>query len=114
MIGALGQADQLERLMRIERLWIVERGLPGRPWYRSLYAAPDPTNGYGGWMLPALRYAVEHDDVAHAVEQNGPDFAELIVLGAELSFSGRRPERTWVKVDWDTLKRSGRPVGPVI
>lgn len=46
-------------LLQLERAWIDERGLPGRPWYRSLYAAPDADSGYAAWMLPALRHAVE-------------------------------------------------------
>ena len=39
-------------------------GLPGRPWYRNLYAASDEDSGYAAWMLPGLRHAVEHGDTA--------------------------------------------------
>jgi N-acetylated-alpha-linked acidic dipeptidase len=48
--------------MSMEREWLAENGLPGRPWYRSLYAAPDPGSGYSPWMLPLLRQAVEDRD----------------------------------------------------
>ncbi len=61
-----------ETLMGLERQWLCEEGLPGRPWYRHLYAATDETSGYAAWMLPAARYGIEHDDskaVAAAVRQ---------------------------------------------
>ena len=38
------------------------QGIPGRPWFRSLYAASDEDSGYAAWILPGLRHAVEHDD----------------------------------------------------
>lgn len=49
-------------LLRLERRWLTEPGVPGRPWFRSLYAATDESSGYAAWMLPALRYGVEHKD----------------------------------------------------
>ncbi|MDX1503000.1 MAG: transferrin receptor-like dimerization domain-containing protein, partial [Thermoanaerobaculia bacterium] len=48
-----------ERLLRLERVWLREEGLPERPWFRNLYAATDQDSGYAAWMLPALRWAVE-------------------------------------------------------
>ncbi|MEM7168276.1 MAG: transferrin receptor-like dimerization domain-containing protein, partial [Planctomycetota bacterium] len=62
---ASGALDHQQRravnvqLLQLERCWLDRKGLPGRPWYRSLYAASDPTSGYAAWMLPALRLAVE-------------------------------------------------------
>ncbi|MCH8986438.1 MAG: hypothetical protein IIB04_07475 [Acidobacteria bacterium] len=52
-----------------DRLWLEESGIPGRPWYRSMYSAPDEDSGYASWMLPSLRYAVEHqnEDVRNTV-----------------------------------------------
>ncbi len=49
-------------LIQVERKWLRPEGIPGRPWFRSLYAASDEDSGYASWMLPALRYAVEHHD----------------------------------------------------
>ncbi len=46
-------------LLQMERQWLHERGLPERPWFRNLFAATDPTSGYGAWMLPALRWVLE-------------------------------------------------------
>jgi N-acetylated-alpha-linked acidic dipeptidase len=52
------------RLLDAERLWIDPGGLPDRPWYRSLWAAPDEDAGYASWMLPGVRAAVERKDPA--------------------------------------------------
>lgn len=40
--------------------WIVDGGLPGRPWYRNFFVATDETSGYANWLLPAARRAIEH------------------------------------------------------
>lgn len=47
------------RLRAFDRIWLHEEGLPGRPWWRNLYAASDPYSGYAAWMLPLLREAIE-------------------------------------------------------
>jgi N-acetylated-alpha-linked acidic dipeptidase len=56
-------AERYERinaiLLRLERAWLDNEGLPERPWFRSLFAATDPDSGYAPWMLPGLRWAVE-------------------------------------------------------
>ncbi len=48
-----------KHLLQMERKWLVLSGLPERPWFRSMYAAPDESSGYAPWMLPALRYGIE-------------------------------------------------------
>jgi N-acetylated-alpha-linked acidic dipeptidase len=59
-------ADELRALnamlIGLEKAFVHEEGLQGRPWYRSLYASPDPFSGYASWMLPGLRYEVETDN----------------------------------------------------
>ncbi|MBT8484558.1 MAG: M28 family peptidase [Phycisphaerales bacterium] len=58
-------ADRVSGLLReIDRAWIDEGGLAGRPWFRNLFAASDPYSGYAAWLLPALRQAVERRDAA--------------------------------------------------
>lgn len=49
-------------LIGLEKSFVHEEGLQGRPWYRSLYASPDPFSGYASWMLPGLRYEIETDN----------------------------------------------------
>ena len=51
-------------LLVMERFWIDDEGLPGRPWFRSGWAATDEDSGYASWMLPMLRSAIEHKDFA--------------------------------------------------
>jgi N-acetylated-alpha-linked acidic dipeptidase len=46
----------------LERMWMKEEGLPGRPWFRNWEGASDPDSGYAAWGLPALRWAVEHKE----------------------------------------------------
>lgn len=49
---------------RINRRWLVEEGIPGRPWFRNWYVSTDETSGYANWMLPGLRKAIEDGDRA--------------------------------------------------
>ena len=74
----LAQADAI--LLALEREWLTPQGLPGRPWFRNLYSAPDADSGYAAWMLPALRQAVEArdaDGVRAAVDTYLAVFARL-------------------------------------
>jgi N-acetylated-alpha-linked acidic dipeptidase len=49
-------------LMLLERSFLSEDGLPGRPWFRHLLYAPGLTTGYGAWPFPELAEAVENED----------------------------------------------------
>ena len=42
--------------------WLIDDGLPGRPWYRNAFIATDETSGYANWLLPAIRKAIEDRD----------------------------------------------------
>jgi N-acetylated-alpha-linked acidic dipeptidase len=55
-------------LLAIDRAWLDEQGLPDRPWFINLFAAPDEDSGYAPWMLPALRWAIEHQDAEALAE----------------------------------------------
>ncbi len=57
---ALAQINTL--LLSLDRTWLDEQGLQNRPWYTNLFAAPDEDSGYAPWMLPALRWVVEHEE----------------------------------------------------
>ena len=60
-----GRAEAVNRaLIGLEKAWLNDRGLQGRPWSRSIYVSPDPFSGYASWMLPGLRYEIETDDRA--------------------------------------------------
>jgi len=54
-----GHRRAVDDLLRAwPRTWLDEAGLPGRPWFKNLYVAPDETSGYASWTLPGLRKAV--------------------------------------------------------
>ncbi len=63
-VEATTQAAVNRALIGLEKAWLNDRGLQGRPWSRSIYVSPDPFSGYASWMLPGLRYEIETDDRA--------------------------------------------------
>lgn len=71
-------------LRRLESAWLDEAGLPGRPWYKNLYMAPDETSGYSAWPLPALRKHIEDGDAAGAAEALAAIDARLSALTRKL------------------------------
>ena len=70
--GELGREHRarLDAAIRgLDRAWLDEAGLPGRPWYRNLYTAPDESSGYAAWPLPGLQKAVVDSDAPLASRQ---------------------------------------------
>ena len=51
-----------ESLIRIERGFLSDDGLPNRPWFRNLIWAPGLTTGYAPWPFPEIAEAVEDGD----------------------------------------------------
>lgn len=70
-------------LVEADRAWLSEEGIPGRPWFKSLYAATDEDSGYAAWILPALRWGVEHKD-KRAVERAAERYAGVLARLGEL------------------------------
>lgn len=64
------EADTLRRvnelLLQVERDFLTEEGLPGRPWFRHQLYAPGFYTGYGVKTLPGVREALEQGDVGQA------------------------------------------------
>ena len=55
-----GEADSLNALLvRAERALAPAEGLPRRPWYRQLIAAPGWYTGYAAKTMPGVREAIE-------------------------------------------------------
>lgn len=46
-------------LLQAERALVLDKGLPGRDWYRHQLYAPGMYTGYGAKTLPGIREAVE-------------------------------------------------------
>ncbi|MCH8926982.1 MAG: hypothetical protein IH924_12750, partial [Proteobacteria bacterium] len=55
-------------LRGLEKCWLVEGGLPERPWFRNIFAATDPYSGYAAWMFPVLRLGIEHRDSQYILD----------------------------------------------
>jgi len=61
--AALRPGEVVDATLRaIDRAWLDPAGLPGRPWYRNLYTAPDETSGYAAWPLPGVQKALLDGD----------------------------------------------------
>ena len=83
--AAIAECDQVDRtnlarlndlLSQVERAFLLEKGLPDRPWFKHAIYAPGLTTGYAAWPLPAIRQALEDKnnarlaiDVAMTVER---------------------------------------------
>lgn len=65
--------DQLaslnESLARVERAFLLEPGLVGRPWFKHSVYAPGLTTGYAAWPLPAVRQVLEEPQSAKLVTE---------------------------------------------
>ena len=49
-------------LLSLDRAWLDDAGLEGRPWFRSMLAATDRDSGYAATMMPLLAEAVDSGD----------------------------------------------------
>ncbi|MBV9493378.1 MAG: M28 family peptidase, partial [Acidobacteria bacterium] len=64
-----GDAKMDKALMRLERAFTREDGLPGRPWFKHYVYAPGQYTGYGVKTLPAVREAIEMKRWSEANQQ---------------------------------------------
>jgi N-acetylated-alpha-linked acidic dipeptidase len=53
-------------LAKVERAFLLEDGLPGRPWFKHAVYAPGLTTGYASWPLPAVRQRLEEEKTPDA------------------------------------------------
>jgi N-acetylated-alpha-linked acidic dipeptidase len=58
-----------ETLLSLEQAFRYADGLPFGAQFRSLYASPNPFNGYASWMLPGLRHPIETDASDEALDR---------------------------------------------
>jgi N-acetylated-alpha-linked acidic dipeptidase len=61
--------DANDRLVQVERAFLLDAGLPRRPWFRHQLYAPGLYTGYGAKTLPAVREAIEQKQWKLADEQ---------------------------------------------
>jgi N-acetylated-alpha-linked acidic dipeptidase len=53
-----------DAILKIERSFLFDAGLPGRTWFKHAIYAPGLTTGYAAWPLPAIRQAIEDKNTA--------------------------------------------------
>ena len=59
----LAQASKVnDALTRVERQFLLTKGLPGRPWFKHAIYAPGLTTGYASWPLPGVRQGINDSD----------------------------------------------------
>uniref|UniRef100_A0A060T6Z2 ARAD1B23584p n=1 Tax=Blastobotrys adeninivorans TaxID=409370 RepID=A0A060T6Z2_BLAAD len=51
------------KLFKIERQFVYEGGLDGRPWFKHVVYAPDRYKGYAGVLLPGLSEAIQDSNI---------------------------------------------------
>jgi N-acetylated-alpha-linked acidic dipeptidase len=54
-------SDINQKLIKVERSFLDEEGLPFSAWQKSLYVSTDPWSGYASWMIPGIRYVIEDE-----------------------------------------------------
>jgi N-acetylated-alpha-linked acidic dipeptidase len=57
-----------EKLYKTERLFLSEKGLPGRPWFKHQIYAPGAYTGYAVKTIPYVREALEQFKWSEAEE----------------------------------------------
>lgn len=58
-----------DTLLSLEQAFLHAEGMPFGDQYRSLYASPNPFNGYASWMLPGLRHPIETAAPADTIDR---------------------------------------------
>jgi N-acetylated-alpha-linked acidic dipeptidase len=51
-----------DALTKVERAFLLPKGLPGRPWFKHAVYAPGLTTGYAAWTFPGIRQAIIDND----------------------------------------------------
>ena len=71
-------ADRLhafnDALTKVERAFLLDDGLEGRPWFRHAIYAPGLTTGYASWTLPGVRQTI----VESKPEKLGPEVQHVV------------------------------------
>lgn len=54
--------DVNRALLEVERNFLLDKGLPGRRWFRHVFFAPGVYTGYAAVILPGVREAIDRND----------------------------------------------------
>jgi N-acetylated-alpha-linked acidic dipeptidase len=76
-------------LTQVERAFLLDKGLPERPWFKHAIYAPGLTTGYAAWPLPAIRQALDDKNKAR-LAADLPPTVERIQRAAAAMESARK------------------------
>lgn len=76
-------------LTQVERAFLLDKGLPERPWFKHSIYVPGLTTGYAAWPLPAIRQALEDKSNAR-LAADLPPTVERIKRATAAMESGRK------------------------
>lgn len=48
-----------QKLLTLEKSFLIPEGLPFGEWYKSIYVSSDPFSGYASWILPGIQFQIE-------------------------------------------------------
>ncbi|KAJ0400907.1 hypothetical protein P43SY_004519 [Pythium insidiosum] len=71
------------RLVRLERQFIADEGLPHRPWYRHVIFGPGFFEGYAGTAFPGISDAIAFNDDMKKTQQHVDRVAQIVQNAAE-------------------------------
>lgn len=74
-------------LRDIDQLLLLDKGLPGRPWFKNSVYAPGRLTGYGAKTLPAVREAIEDRRFAEASDYAAITAKALDAFAARLDMA---------------------------
>ncbi len=86
-----------DALTRVERQFLLPKGLPGRPWFKHAVYAPGLTTGYAAWPMPGLRQGVIENDAemlaaqAAALVERVEAATAALKVAADASLAGPPP-----------------------
>jgi N-acetylated-alpha-linked acidic dipeptidase len=82
-VAALDSVDRTrlaqlnDSITQVERAFLIESGLPDRPWFKHAVYAPGLTTGYACWPLPAIRQALEENSKVRLAAEMPPTVARI-------------------------------------
>jgi N-acetylated-alpha-linked acidic dipeptidase len=90
LVGRDGVLKLNDSLAKVERAFLLEKGLPGRPWFKHAIYAPGLTTGYACWPLPAIRQALEENNEKALAAVVPPTVERIKQATAALAFAQKQ------------------------
>jgi N-acetylated-alpha-linked acidic dipeptidase len=73
-----------DALAMVERAFLLDKGLPDRPWFKHAIYAPGLTTGYASWPLPAIHQALDEKNKTRLAAELPPTVERIKKAAAAL------------------------------